>query len=53
VDQALNLTRVSDPSYASRSSRTSGNLDAMDDLDDLDVAADVATSIMGRAAALG
>ncbi len=44
VDQALNLvTRVSDPSYASRSSRSSADLDGMDVMDDLDVATDVAT----------
>jgi hypothetical protein len=44
-DQALNLvTRVSDPSDASRTSIPSTDLDAMDDMDDLDVAADVATS---------
>ena len=45
MDQALNLvTRVSDPSYASRTSIPSADLDGMDVLDDLDVAADVATA---------
>lgn len=44
TDQALNLvTRVSDPSYASRSSDASTDLDVMDVMDDLDVAMDVAT----------
>src|SRR5215218_6193338 len=43
-DQALNLvTRVSDPSYASRTCRMSADLDGVDGLDDLDVATDVAT----------
>ncbi len=43
LDQAFNLvTRVSDPSYASRSSDASADLDGMDAMDDLDVATDVA-----------
>ena len=45
LDQALKLvTRVSYPSYASRTSYLSADLDGMDAMDDLDVAADVATA---------
>jgi hypothetical protein len=46
-DQALNLvTRVSYPSYASRTSDVSADLDGMDAMDDLDVAADVPRALL-------
>src|SRR5690349_14912613 len=53
LDQALNLvTRVSHPSYASRTSYLSADLDGMDALDDLDVATDVATAGVAASDAL-
>ena len=53
-EQALNLvTRVSDPSHASRTSDASTFLDGMDVMDDLDVAADVAAVVRGQLPAAG